>query len=154
MHPLLLESTVRQCREYIEAGDCHGAAPPLERLIEAVASLGALSVSGSAATETLLHAARDTLDEATGYVGAPSWSPSMECECREMVAMIDAALACPSEAPAAGPTLREDAMYAAGHQSGVKVGWNLCVADDDAGYQRAMSSSEHIGVLRSKGVLR
>jgi hypothetical protein len=39
MHPMLLESTVRQCREYIEAGDCHGAPPPIERLIEAVVEL-------------------------------------------------------------------------------------------------------------------
>lgn len=39
MHPKLLESTVRQCREYIEAGDCHGAPPHVERLIDAVAQL-------------------------------------------------------------------------------------------------------------------
>lgn len=39
MHPKLLESTVQQCRAYTEAGDCHGAAPPVERLIDAVAQL-------------------------------------------------------------------------------------------------------------------
>jgi GAF domain-containing protein len=39
MHPKLLESTVAQCRAYIEAGDCHGEAPPTERLIAAVVQL-------------------------------------------------------------------------------------------------------------------
>ena len=39
MHPKLLESTVAQCRAYLEAGDCHGEAPPTERLIDAVAQL-------------------------------------------------------------------------------------------------------------------
>jgi hypothetical protein len=41
MHPKLLESTVAQCRAYIEAGDCHGESPPVERLIEAVVQLAA-----------------------------------------------------------------------------------------------------------------
>lgn len=39
MHPKILEATVRRCREYIEAGDCHGEPPPVERLIEAVTQL-------------------------------------------------------------------------------------------------------------------
>lgn len=39
MHPKLLESTIAQCRAYIEAGDCHGAHPPVERLIDAVVQL-------------------------------------------------------------------------------------------------------------------
>jgi hypothetical protein len=39
MHPKLLESTVAQCRAYIEAGDGHGEALPVERLIAAVAQL-------------------------------------------------------------------------------------------------------------------
>jgi hypothetical protein len=38
MHPKLLESTIAQCRAYME-GDCHGEAPPVERLIAAVAQL-------------------------------------------------------------------------------------------------------------------
>jgi hypothetical protein len=41
MHPKLLESTVAQCRAYIEAADCHGDAPAVERLIEAVVQLAA-----------------------------------------------------------------------------------------------------------------
>lgn len=39
MHPKLLESTVSQCRAYIDAGDYHGEAPPIERLIEAVVQI-------------------------------------------------------------------------------------------------------------------
>lgn len=39
MHPKLLESTIAQCRAYLAAGDCHGEAPPVERLIAAVAQL-------------------------------------------------------------------------------------------------------------------
>jgi hypothetical protein len=39
MHPKLLESTIAWCRAHIEAADCHGEAPPTERLIDAVAQL-------------------------------------------------------------------------------------------------------------------
>jgi hypothetical protein len=39
MHPKLLESTIAQCRAHMEAGDCHGEAPPVERLIAAVVQL-------------------------------------------------------------------------------------------------------------------
>lgn len=39
MHPKLLESTIAQCRAYLEAGDCHGEAPHSERLIAAVVQL-------------------------------------------------------------------------------------------------------------------
>jgi hypothetical protein len=39
MHPKLLESTVARCREYMEAGDCHGPAPHVERLVEAVVQI-------------------------------------------------------------------------------------------------------------------
>jgi hypothetical protein len=39
MRPKLLESTVEQCRAYMDAGDCHGEAPPVERLIDAVVQL-------------------------------------------------------------------------------------------------------------------
>lgn len=51
----------------------------------------------------------------------------------------------------ASPSLREDATYAAGYQSGVKDGWNFAIAEDQAGYQRAMSSSEHVAVLKAGG---
>jgi hypothetical protein len=39
MHPELLKRTVQACREYMAAGDCHGKAPPVERLIDAVVQL-------------------------------------------------------------------------------------------------------------------
>lgn len=39
MHPELLKRTVKACRDYIDAGDCHGEAPSTERLIEAVVQL-------------------------------------------------------------------------------------------------------------------
>lgn len=39
MHPELLKRTVKACRDYIEAGDCHGEPPPVERLIDAVVQL-------------------------------------------------------------------------------------------------------------------
>jgi len=39
MHPELLKRTVRACRDYIDAGDYHGEAPPTERLIAAVVQL-------------------------------------------------------------------------------------------------------------------
>jgi hypothetical protein len=45
MHPKLLESTIAQCRAYTEAGDCHGEAPPTERLIDAVVQLANTTVS-------------------------------------------------------------------------------------------------------------
>lgn len=35
MHPELLKSTVQICRDYMEASDCHGEAPRVERLIDA-----------------------------------------------------------------------------------------------------------------------
>lgn len=38
MHPKLLDSTITQCRDYT-AGDCHGEAPPVERLVAAVVQL-------------------------------------------------------------------------------------------------------------------
>lgn len=47
MHPLLLESTIAQCRAYIEAGDCHGAPPPVERLIDAVVQLAPYARAGA-----------------------------------------------------------------------------------------------------------
>lgn len=39
MHPELLNLTVRACREHMAAEDCHGEAPPTERLIAAVVQL-------------------------------------------------------------------------------------------------------------------
>lgn len=39
MHPELLKRTVESCRAYMEAGGCHGEAPPTERLIAAVVQL-------------------------------------------------------------------------------------------------------------------
>jgi hypothetical protein len=38
MHPKLLDSTITQCRDYT-AGDCHGEAPPVGRLVAAVVQL-------------------------------------------------------------------------------------------------------------------
>jgi hypothetical protein len=56
MHPKLLESTVAQCRAYVEAGDCHGEARPSERLIDAVVQLADAGVTLSSADAAFLAA--------------------------------------------------------------------------------------------------
>lgn len=34
------------------------------------------------------------------------------------------------------------------YKAGVKLGWNLCATDDEAGYQRVTSGTEHIARLK------
>jgi hypothetical protein len=86
MHPKLLEATVRRCREYIEAGDCHGEPPPVERLIEAVQQLAdQLAAIGVEASRPKCERCDDTGDvhDATG-----EWRG--RCTCPAGVTVLDA----------------------------------------------------------------
>lgn len=73
MHPELLKLTVQSCRDYIEAGDCHGEAPHIERLIEAVVQLAdskplAASVQGMEAQSTDVDHLRALLEKAAQQI--------------------------------------------------------------------------------------
>jgi hypothetical protein len=70
MHPKLLESTVAQCRAYMEAGDCHGEALPTERLIAAVVQLGEQLDAADEQINQLARALRAEVEPPT-FMGEP-----------------------------------------------------------------------------------
>ena len=78
MHPKILESTIAQCRAYINAGDGHGPAPHVERLIEAVVQLAG-NVTGSAAGHTTAEFS-SLSTQAHGYGVAPVEAPSQHTD--------------------------------------------------------------------------
>lgn len=43
---------------------------------------------------------------------------------------------------------QKDALYDSGFQAGVKLGWNFGVSGDEAGFQAATSSTEHVAELK------
>lgn len=43
----------------------------------------------------------------------------------------------------------QECLQDSAYKAGVKLGWNLCVNDDEAGYQRVTSGTEHIAELKS-----
>lgn len=42
----------------------------------------------------------------------------------------------------------QECLQDSAYKAGVKLGWNLCVSDDEAGYQRVMAGTEHIAELK------
>lgn len=42
----------------------------------------------------------------------------------------------------------QEALHVSAYHAGLKAGWNFCVDDNHAGFQKAMASTEHIKELR------